>query len=172
MLSCCTKSNRILMMQIKFSICLRIQWNVSFSSKYFMFDDLFWSFLVSLMISKAEEKNSTIVSQKNLDLYPLCTAHLQNHQIELLFEAETCSDENIQSFHKMLIDVEISSDQPILKKMHKNCLYVTIDSICNLEMESSTIAFGLKAPLESEVKAKFHSLKSEEFQSFVFFLHI
>lgn len=109
-----------------------------------------------------------IIGHANVDLYPLCSDLAQSFQTELCFEEEKSSGEEVQDFPKVHFNVEISSDQPILKTPRVNCLYITLHSICNFETENSMIEFGLKAPVGSQVTSGFSILKDELLNWFSF----
>lgn len=99
-------------------------------------------------------EDSIIIGQTNLDLYPLCNDKIEKHTIRLSFESDDCTTEKIQIHRKISCDVEITSDQPILEEPIKNCLYVTIDSLHNVDFIKSSprVAIGFMAPLESQVR--------------------
>ena len=108
--------------------------------------------MIPVKLLKLKDENWVIYSQINLDLYPLCNDQLQSHRAQLHFETGNGSIDSKISFNS-----EISSDLPILKEPFVNFLYVTFESICNLDKETSSISIGTSVPFRSEVTKSFYS---------------
>lgn len=127
----------------------------------------FFSFLiffsVTLTMFESSEDNSTILGHANVDLFPLCTSQIEERSSQLIFHRNPKQQTPIH--RRIPFKAAISSDQPFLKTPLRNCLHVTFDSICNMELEAaetSTIKIGFMAPTGSEV-ILFHLLHSLTF---------
>lgn len=92
-----------------------------------------------------------VIGQANLDLYPMCSNQIEKQTTRLSFESD-----GHQVHRKISCAVEITSDQPILEAPIENCLYVTIDSLHNVDLTKSSqrVAVGFMAPFESQVRRK------------------
>lgn len=86
-----------------------------------------------------------ILGTTNIDLYPLCSTQAENRHLKLVFN---------QASDDFSCNVKISSDHAILSKPNGNSLYITVESICNLENavdDNLKINIGFMAPVGQEV---------------------
>lgn len=118
--------------------------------------------IVTLIKLQESAEDSIVIGQANIDLYPLCSNQIEKKTSRLSFESDGCVSKNNLIHRKISCSVEFTSDQPILEAPIENCLYVTIDSLHNVDLmkSSSRATLGFMAPLESQVRRMIKSFGS------------
>ena len=116
----------------------------------------FFQFLIS--VSLIDCKDSSIIGTTNIDVYQLATCQHEHRTFNLQFEHETSAEKNLPMFRKIKCEVEVSTDQGLLREPIANCLSITFDSIYNFkpsENDSQPPVIGFCAPTGSELQKNF-----------------
>lgn len=95
-----------------------------------------------------------ILGTTNIDLYPLCSTQAENRHLKLVFNQASDENQAAAGPPEISCNVKISSDHAILSKPNGNSLYITVESICNLENavdDNLKINIGFMAPVGQEV---------------------
>lgn len=117
-------------------------------------------FAVTLLKFPVEEEDAITLGYANIDLHPLKSSSTWHHAIK--FERDNCSSRKIPIHRKVSCTVKTFRLESILDEPLENCLYVTIDSVYNVDVtsEPSRFAIGYMASLESQVCRFFYKKKS------------
>jgi hypothetical protein len=104
-----------------------------------------------ILLSLLKHKGNvvTVLGHCSIDMLVLCTPHVESRTFyKLSFEREFSGQ--VSYFRRISFDCLLSIDVPLLKAPYGNMLFLTFDSIHNLN-NTNEITIGFRAPMGCEV---------------------